>query len=181
MQSFLRKIQIDIPTQRLHLWERPDSPAGNGEPEPWKLVESFPISSSAFGLGTEPGSLRTPLGRFGIAEKFGENEPLGAVFKARVPTGEIAPLETPAADDDLITTRILWLTGLDDHNANTRERYIYIHGTNHEERIGEPASHGCIRMKNADIARLYDIVAPGTEVVIESPLPDDRSGHASIA
>lgn len=174
MQSFLRKIQIDIATQQLHLLERPVSPLSSPDSmevveTPWRLVGSFPISSSAYGLGSEPGSLKTPLGRFSVAEKIGDEAPLGAVFKSRLPTGEIAPLESPGSDDDLVTTRILWLSGLESHNANTRERYIYIHGTNHEESIGEPTSHGCIRMRNADIAWLYNAVGPGTEVVIESP------------
>ena len=67
-----------------------------------------------------------------------------------------------------MTTRILWLEGLDPANANTRERYIYIHGTNHEEQIGEPCSHGCVRMRNADVAQLFDLVEPGTPVTIEA-------------
>ena len=65
-------------------------------------------------------------------------------------------------------TRILWLDGLDPENANTHERFIYIHGTNHEESIGEPASHGCIRMRNADVAALFEEVRIGTPVVIKA-------------
>ena len=116
-----------------------------------KLLRRYPVSTSRFGVGTEPGSLRTPPGTFRVAEKFGGGEPLGAVFKSRRPTGENG---LGAADDDLVLTRILWLEGAEAANANTRERYIYIHGTNHESLIGEPASHGCVRMRNADVAEL---------------------------
>ena len=70
--------------------------------------------------------------------------------------------------DDLVLSRILWLDGLEAHNANTRDRFIYIHGTNHEDEIGQPASHGCVRMKNADLIALFDQVPLGAEVVIEA-------------
>jgi lipoprotein-anchoring transpeptidase ErfK/SrfK len=125
---------------------------------------AYPISTSRFGPGTEPGSFKTPLGRFEIEKKIGGGVPLGAVFKSRVATGEIGGSSNP---DDLVQTRILWLRGLDPENANTIERYIYIHGTNHEEEIGAPASHGCIRMRNADVAELYELVTEGTPVSIQ--------------
>lgn len=128
-----------------------------------QTLRRFPVSTSRFGLGTEPGSLRTPLGRFRIAEKVGEDAALGTVFKSRVPTGEIG---LDATEDDLVLTRILWLEGVEPHNANTRERYIYIHGTNHETLVGQPASHGCVRMRNADVAELFSLVENGTEVLI---------------
>jgi len=123
----------------------------------------YPISSSQFGLGTDEGSFKTPLGHFEIAEKIGAGAPLGAVFKARIPTGEIGD---PANPGDLIQTRILWLHGLDPDNQNTLDRYIYIHGTNHEDQLGTPASHGCIRMANAAVAELFDLVTEGTAVEI---------------
>ncbi len=124
----------------------------------------YQVSTSQFGLGTEQGSFKTPLGRFEISEKIGADAPHGAVFKSRLPTGEIGD---PSDPGDLIQTRILWLHGLDPENANTRDRYIYIHGTNHEVEIGTPASHGCIRMRNADVAELYDLVKEGTPVLIQ--------------
>ncbi len=123
----------------------------------------YPVSTSRFGLGAETGSFKTPLGRFEIARKIGGGAALGAVFKGRAPTGEIGDASNPG---DLVQTRILWLHGLDPENANTLERYIYIHGTNHEEEIGTAASHGCIRMRNADVAELYEMVAEGTRVLI---------------
>jgi len=124
----------------------------------------YPVSTSRFGLGTEPGSFKTPLGRFEISKKVGGGAELGAVFKGRVPTGETGVESSP---EDLVQTRILWLHGLDEENANTLGRYIYIHGTNHEEEIGRPASHGCIRMRNADVAELYELVAEGTPISIQ--------------
>ncbi len=163
MQSFPRKIRISVAAQRLDLVEPAPAP-GPGE----RLVASFPISTSGFGLGAEPGSNKTPVGRFAVCEKIGADAPLGAVFASREATGEQAPLQSPDDPRDLILTRILWLEGLEPGNANTRERYVYLHGTNHEERIGEPCSHGCVRMRNADVAELFDLVRPGTEVVIEA-------------
>lgn len=146
-----RRIFISIPSQTLHLFTPGAAPL------------TFPISSSRFGLGFEPGSFRTPTGRFRIAEKIGHDHPPGAVFRARKPTGEIA---SQGGDEDKILTRILWLDGLDPDNANTRDRYIYIHGTNQEHLIGTPASHGCIRMRNDDIIALFDLVDVGDPVEI---------------
>ena len=154
MQPFPRKIRVDVPAQRLQVLEND------------RVLAEFPVSTSAFGLGSEPGSNKTPLGRFAVGEMIGNGAPLGAIFKSRVPTGELGPLENPSGAEDFVQTRILWLNGLEPHNANTRERYIYIHGTNHEERIGEPCSHGCVRMRNADVAELFTLVEPGAEVVI---------------
>jgi lipoprotein-anchoring transpeptidase ErfK/SrfK len=126
---------------------------------------SYPISTSRFGLGSEEGSLKTPVGRFRIAEKIGADAPAGTVFKNRRPV-ELKPEDAPA--EDLIMSRILWLDGLESHNANTKDRYIYIHGTNDEERIGQPASHGCIRMRNADLMELFALVDVETPVRIEN-------------
>ncbi len=144
-------LRIDVPRQILVLTE-----AGGAK-------KTYPVSTSQFGLGPEPGSYRTPLGRFAVSEKVGHDAPLGSVFKSRLPTGEIAPA---GGDEDLILTRILWLEGLEEQNANTKDRYIYIHGTNQENLIGTPASHGCVRMRNADIAELFDLVPEGTVVEI---------------
>ena len=128
-----------------------------------ELMKSWPVSTSRFGLGFEPGSFKTPTGRFMVTQKIGTDEPLWAEFKSRQPTGNIA---APGGEHDGILTRILWLSGLDEENANTRDRYIYFHGTNREDLIGTPASHGCIRLRNADIAELFDLVPEGVRVVI---------------
>jgi L,D-transpeptidase YbiS len=125
---------------------------------------TFPVSTSRFGLGSEAGSFRTPLGRLRIGEKIGAGAGAGVVFRGRVATAENSE---GRIGEDLVLTRILWLEGAEDHNANTRERYIYIHGTNHEDAVGQPASHGCVRMKNADVIELFDLVAEGAEVRIE--------------
>lgn len=98
-----------------------------------------------------------------VAEKIGDGAPLWAEFKRRQPTGGISE---SGGEQDGILTRILWLSGLDAENANTRNRYIYFHGTNREDLIGTPASHGCIRLRNADIAELFDLVPEGVRVII---------------
>ena len=127
------------------------------------VLRTFPVSTSAYGLGSEPGSFRTPLGHFRVAEKIGGGAPLGTIFRSRVSTGESGLNDT---GDDLILTRILWLDGVEPHNRNTRDRYIYIHGTNHEAAVGQPVSHGCIRLRNADVMELFDLVETGTAVSI---------------
>jgi lipoprotein-anchoring transpeptidase ErfK/SrfK len=128
-----------------------------------KTVADYPVSTSRFGLGSKQGSFKTPTGRFRISEKIGEGMPVGTAFKSRRPVRVTKKL---LEDDDLVMTRILWLEGLERCNANTHDRYIYIHGTNHEESIGIPASHGCVRMKNADVAELFDLVTAGMPVEI---------------
>lgn len=127
------------------------------------VVREFPISTSRYGLGFKSGSHKTPTGRFRVTEKIGGGMPLNTVFKSRQP---LPPNVIPSPDEDAIMSRILWLDGLGKRNANTRSRYIYIHGTNHERDIGRPASHGCVRMRNRDIANLFELVEVGTEVKI---------------
>jgi lipoprotein-anchoring transpeptidase ErfK/SrfK len=130
-----------------------------------KTLEVYPVSTSRFGLGTEEGSMKTPTGRFRISEKIGDGMPVGTVFKSRRPVKVTKKL---LRDQDLVMTRILWLDGLDPENANTHERFIYIHGTNHEESLGEPASHGCIRMGNSDLLDLFERVEIDTQVAIRA-------------
>ncbi len=138
------------------------------DPRSGATLRRYPVSTSRFGLGTEPGSLRTPLGRFRVGEKFGAGAPLGTVFRAREPAWDVDPAAALAsAEADLVLTRVLWLEGMDPHNANTRGRYIYLHGTNHEALLGRPASHGCVRMANADVAELFELVPTGAELTIE--------------
>ncbi|MFZ0710235.1 MAG: L,D-transpeptidase [Terrimicrobiaceae bacterium] len=144
-------LRIDVARQRLEVLRE------------GHVHRSYAISTSRFGLGFEHGSNKTPLGRFVVGEKIGAGAALGAVFRSRQPTGELA---SQGGEEDLILTRILWLAGLDEANANTRERYIYIHGTNQEELLGTPASHGCVRMSNADIKEFFDETPEGTVVEI---------------
>ena len=148
-----RRIEVSVADQRLRLLEGED------------LLMWCAISTSKYGLGSQPGSNRTPLGRFRIAEKHGADAPLGTIFKSRQPVGLWDP-EGPVFPDDLITTRLLWLDGLEKQNRNSYERYIYIHGTNQEHRLGTPASHGCVRMANRDVMTLFDLVDVGTPMTI---------------
>jgi L,D-transpeptidase YbiS len=109
--------------------------------------------------------MKTPTGRFRIAEKIGAGMPLRTVFKNRQ---RVKTTKKLMRDEDLVMTRILWLDGLDSENANTHARFIYIHGTNHEESLGEPASHGCIRMRSADLLELFELVDVDTPVAIKA-------------
>ncbi|HKP92252.1 MAG TPA: L,D-transpeptidase [Chthoniobacterales bacterium] len=128
-----------------------------------KKVTSYPISTSQFGVGNKEGSFKTPTGRFRVAERIGEGMPADTVFKSRRP---VKANRRMLEQDDLVMTRILWLDGLERQNANTHERYIYIHGTNHEDEIGRATSQGCIRMRRADLVELFERVPTGTPVVI---------------
>src|SRR5215813_4650125 len=128
-------------------------------------IRTFPVSTSRFGIGTEEGSFKTPTGRFRVAKKIGSDMPNGTIFVGRVP---LQPDQAPPMTEDLVTSRILWLDGIDDQNANTRDRFVYIHGTKHEHKIGMAASHGCVRMRNADVIELFEMVDEGTSVVIEA-------------
>ncbi|MEP2776985.1 MAG: HAD-IB family phosphatase [Luteolibacter sp.] len=127
-------------------------------------VRSYVISSGEKGMGFTEGSFRTPTGNFEICEKIGEGMPIHTRFDARVPVGVWEQGEI--TEDDLILTRILRLEGLDPENANTRDRYIYIHGTNREDLLGQPASHGCIRLGNEDMIDLFDRVSVGSRMEI---------------
>lgn len=152
MQLTQPRIEISISTQLLSLWDAE------------RQIKSWPISTSKFGIGFQEGSYKTPVGGFVVREKHGGGEPSGTIFRSRLPVGVWQPgMDT---DDDLVLTRILRLDGMEDRNANTFDRYVYIHGTNGEGKIGRPASHGCIRLRNVDMIELYDLVAEGTSVWI---------------
>lgn len=134
-----------------------------------KLILEFPVSTAKKGLGCEEGSYRTPTGWHRIHACIGANALPGTLFKARVATGECWQGEP--REEDLILTRILTLEGLEPgHNQgpghDSLQRYIYIHGTNQEAEIGQPLSHGCIRMRNADIIQLFESVETGLPVLI---------------
>src|SRR5881392_3167327 len=127
-------------------------------------VATYPISTSMFGLGDARGRMTTPLGYMAVEKKIGDNVHVGAVFHNRRPTGEILQPNAPGRDP--ITTRIIWLRGLEAQNAHAYQRCIYIHGTPEEKKIGRPASYGCIRMKSKDVAELYAQVPVGAVVQI---------------
>ena len=123
-----------------------------------RVTQTFPVSTATRGVGDRPGSWKTPLGEFVVAEKIGVGLPLGAVFSKRRWTGRIAK---PDNGRNQIVTRILRLAG-----GNAYERGIYIHGTTKERQLGSPASIGCIHLSSGDVVRLFDLVPVGTRVVI---------------
>lgn len=158
---------VSIATQQLYLLKNQE------------LRAHYPISSAEAGIGNQSGSNQTPLGIHQISEKFGENSPLATIFKGRKNTHTIAKiLNTPdsKSQEDNITSRILWLDGLEEgcnkgidentNNVDSHSRYIYIHGTDEEGRLGQAASHGCVRMSNLDVIELFDKVEVGCLVVI---------------
>ncbi|MBT8038516.1 MAG: L,D-transpeptidase [Verrucomicrobiae bacterium] len=147
----MRHLYVSIAEQRLRLHDESE------------LVADYPISSAANGIGFQEGSYCTPTGRFEISEKMGDGEAIGTIFRSRQPIGV---WDGTPCDDDLVLTRVLRLHGLDAENANSMERYIYIHGTNQEHLLGQPASCGCIRMSNQDVIDLFDRVELGAPLVI---------------
>lgn len=130
----------------------------------------YPVSTAAAGTGNRRGSFQTPLGHHRIYRKIGAGMPRLTAFRGRRPIGRYRPgIDDPGKD--WILSRILWLDGCETgHNrrgaVDTRARYIYIHGTHDEEKLGEPASHGCIRMANDDILELFEHVREGERVRI---------------
>lgn len=146
------RLEVSIGTQRLRLFDGV------------QLVREWPCSTSKFGIGSVEGSNKTPLGCFVVKEKHGDGAECGTIFKSRQPVGQWVPgMDTKS---DFVLTRIFWLHGLEARNANTFQRYIYIHGTNDEQSIGRPASHGCVRLRNRDVIELFDLVPEGTPVWI---------------
>ena len=138
------------------------------------LSQAYAISTAEAGLGSRSGSNQTPLGVHRIAQKFGDKAAPGTIFKARRNTGRIAKILTqPGARSkaDNVTTRIMWLSGLEEGinkggKVDSHKRYIYIHGTDEEGRLGKPASHGCIRMTNQGVIEVFNKVPVGTLVDI---------------
>ena len=152
---------VDVSEQQLSLYQ-------DGRP-----VAHWPVSTSQYGTGNRENSLRTPLGVHRVARMIGADAPVGTLFKARRDTGRTVTILTDdrAADGDYVTTRILWLEGLEPGvnkgpGIDSFKRYIYIHGTAEEGRIGRPFSHGCVRMDNRAVIELFDRVREGTLVEI---------------
>ena len=138
-----------------------------------KIIKSYIISTSEYGEGSNVGSNQTPLGLHKIKSKFGEETPINGRMIGRVFYGEIANIYTDKtrSEEDDITSRIFWLQGMEKgknqgQGIDSYDRFIYIHGTSEEGRLGSPASHGCIRMKNKDVIDLYKIIEVGTLVLI---------------
>ena len=137
------------------------------------IISEYVISSSIYGVGNKSGSNKTPLGLHKIKQKYGEATPINGKMVGRIFYGNIATIytdETKSRTDD-VTSRILWLEGIEDgknkgKGIDSYKRHIYIHGTSEEGRLGNPASHGCIRMKNKEVIDLYKTIEVGTLVLI---------------
>jgi len=131
-----------------------------------RVTRSFPVSTAKKGIGSEPDSLKTPLGWHRVCEKIGDGAAPGTQFVGRKPTGRVWQPTDPVEDKNLVLTRILWLDGEEPSNRTSKDRFIYIHGTNREDLIGTPASAGCVCLKNSDVIDLYSLVPVGTRVEI---------------
>ncbi len=156
------KIVVSVARQTLRLLDDAGS-----------LLREYRVSTGKAGVGEVAGSFRTPRGRHLIRAKIGRGAPENTIFVRRRPTGEVWSPEFGALHPgrDWILTRILWLSGCEPGrnrlgNVDTMRRYIYIHGTPDGVEMGVPGSHGCIRMRNADIVELFDRVPPYTPVEI---------------
>lgn len=138
-------------------------------------LRTYRVSTARAGAGCVEDSLRTPTGLHRVGERIGAGQPIGMVFKARVPTGRLWR-DWPSAEDNLITTRILRLEGLEPGRnsgtdaegrvVDTHRRLVYIHGTNQAGRLGSPNSHGCVLLSDEDVAELFDAVPSGARVMI---------------
>ncbi len=155
-------IIIHIPTQTLELFD-----------DSGKSLRCYLVSTGAHGVGEENGSFCTPRGRHVIRAKIGAGKPVNTVFVKRRPTGDIYSPELGAQHlgRDWILTRILWLSGCESGfnrsgSCDTMRRYVYIHGTPDNTPLGKPGSRGCVRMRNAELVELFDLVTVGTEVRI---------------
>jgi len=158
----MSRIRISLSAQTLDLFD-----------DQGRLLRSYPISTSKNGAGEQCDSDCTPRGRHIVRAKIGAGLPLNTVFVGRRPTGDIYTPELGERQPgrDWILTRILWLSGCEPgfnrlRQVDTMRRFIYIHGTSDEQRLGNAVSHGCIRMRNRDVVELFDQVAPGTPVDI---------------
>lgn len=159
-QRVAKLIHVSIPEQTLSLYNL------------GLLAARYPVSTAANGAGCNHHSGCTPYGWHAIKSCIGEGQTIATVFKGREVTG-VAETLCDDSSDDLITSRILWLTGLEDGinlgaDVDSYSRYIYIHGTAQEHLIGKPVSHGCVRMRNRDVIELFDQVAEDTPVYIDA-------------
>lgn len=155
------RLRVDVARQVLEFWQDD------------RLVRTYPVSTGARGVGERKGSEQTPRGAHYIRALIGDGLPSGAVLRGRRFTGEIWSEELARAnpDRDWILSRILWLCGCERGrnrlgDVDTQQRYIYIHGAADTEPMGVPRSHGCIRMRNADVIELFGLVPAGTPVDI---------------
>ncbi len=156
------KIILRIPAQTLELFD-----------DDGRSLRRYLVSTGANGVGEENGSFCTPRGKHIIRARIGAGQPENAVFVKRRPTGEIYTPELGARHPgrDWILTRILWLSGCErgynrSGSCDTMRRYIYIHGTPDSVELGKPGSRGCVRMRNAELVELFEMVKVGTPIEI---------------
>jgi L,D-transpeptidase YbiS len=157
------EIQIDVSAQTLRVVDTRKA----------STVFEASVSTASNGVGERNGSECTPRGRHIVCARIGDRQPLNAVFVGRRPTGEIFSegLHELHPQRDWILTRILWLKGCEKGknrmgDVDTMRRYIYIHGSPDSVEMGVPGSRGCVRMRNDEIVRLFDMVPVGTPVNI---------------
>lgn len=160
-QQFESFVYVGIQRQKLYYIEKN------------KVLAEYTVSTSKHGFGNVANSFRTPDGLHTIFEKIGDNQPMGTIFTNRVSTGKIADIEKKpiSSGRDEITSRIITLIGEEPGinkggSVDSYARCIYIHGTPEEGLLGQPASHGCIRMSNEDVIDFYGKIKPGTKVLI---------------
>jgi lipoprotein-anchoring transpeptidase ErfK/SrfK len=160
-RSFKTYLYVSIKHQRLYLIKNDST------------IRKYTISTALKGVGSKANSYKTPPGLHTIKRKIGATVPLGGILTSRVYTGNVANILTDKtkANADYVTSRILWLQGEEPginkgRNMDSYKRYIYIHGTAEEGLLGQPASHGCIRMKNTEVIELFDLVEEGTPILV---------------
>lgn len=160
-KNFEKYMYVSVKHQRLYLIVNDST------------IRKYPISTAKKGIGSKMNSYKTPPGLHSIRRKIGNDVPIGGIFESRIYNGKKVRIltEKQKADGDYVTTRIMWLQGEEPglnkgRSVDSYNRYIYIHGTAEEGYIGEPASHGCIRMKNTDVVELYNLVDEGTPILI---------------
>jgi L,D-transpeptidase YbiS len=157
-----RFIEVDVPSQTLVLKD-----------EAGRTLFETRVATAKKGVGEVRNSECTPRGRHIVRAKIGAGQPANAVFVSRRPTGEMysPALRAMYPNRDWILTRILWLSGLEPGRnrlgeVDTMRRFIYIHGCPDEHPMGVPSSHGCIKMRNSEIIKLFDLVPVGTPITI---------------
>ncbi|MDB4533487.1 L,D-transpeptidase [Vicingaceae bacterium] len=160
-RSFEKYMYVSVKHQRLYLIKNDST------------IRKYPISTASKGIGSKANSYKTPPGLHTVKRKIGSTVPYGGILASRMYTGKKAKILTDKtkADGDYVTSRIMWLQGEEPginkgRNMDSYNRYIYIHGTAEEGYIGQPASHGCIRMKNKDVIELFSLVDEGTPILI---------------
>ncbi|WP_269526519.1 L,D-transpeptidase [Coraliomargarita parva] len=158
------------PTERVWIVSIPDQAMALVEND--QISTLYTVSTSKNPPSCRANSFGTPTGLHQAADKIGDGEPSGMVFKGRVPTGRVYH-EYPEGEQaaNLITTRIIRMRGLEDgHNAgpecDSYDRYVYMHGTNHENRLGQPFSGGCIELSNRDVIEVFERIQRGDLIFI---------------